>query len=64
MRIIKTCIILLLTPLWIPFALAQDTAPAADPGIDATINAIVAPVSNFVAGIIFYSVPVAVPRFR
>jgi AGCS family alanine or glycine:cation symporter len=58
MRITKTCITLLLTLLCIPLALAQDAAQA-EPGIDATINAIVAPVSNFVAGIIFYSVPVA-----
>ncbi len=30
----------------------------AAPGIDETINAAVAPVSNFIAGIIFYSIPI------
>ena len=43
--------------LWAPAALAQEAAeePA---GIDEAINAFLAPAAGFVAGIIFYSVPI------
>lgn len=38
-------------------ASAQEAAPP-PAGIDASINAVVAPIANFVSGIVFYSVPV------
>lgn len=40
---------------WIPLAHAQE----AESGIDAAINAIIAPVANAVATVIFFSIPVA-----
>ncbi len=43
----------------LPFAaLAQEAAEEAAGGIDAAINSIFGPVSSFVAGVIFYSVPI------
>jgi len=48
----------LLACLWPGLLLAQD-APAEPAGIDATVNAIVAPISNFIGSIIFFSIPVA-----
>jgi alanine or glycine:cation symporter, AGCS family len=43
--------------LWAPAAWAQDAAAGAG-GIDEALNAFLAPAANFVAGIVFYAVPV------
>jgi alanine or glycine:cation symporter, AGCS family len=53
-------ILLLTLTSWVPAALAQDAdAAAAGGGIDEAVNAVVAPAANFVAGIVFYAIPVA-----
>lgn len=40
-------------------AVAQEAAPAASPGFDATVNGIVAPIAEALSSVIFFSVPVA-----
>ncbi len=45
----------LLALFWTPAALAQETQ---ERGIDTAINEAIAPISNFIVGIVFYSVPV------
>ncbi len=46
---------LTLALFWTPAALAQETQ---ERGIDTIINEAVAPISNFIVGVVFYSVPV------
>ena len=46
--------------LWAPAALAQQTE---ERGIDTVINEAVAPVSNAIVSVIFYSVPVFGTQF-
>ena len=46
---------ILLALFWTPAALAQETQ---ERGIDTAINEAIAPISNFIVGIIFYSVPI------
>ena len=47
----------LATLLWAPVSWAQDSA-GAEVGLDERINQAISPVTNAIAGIIFYSVPV------